>query len=445
MLAPAAAVVAALLAGTGAGAQVGDPTIPTLPTTTTTTTAPPQSSTTTTTSTNSTTTTAPTSRSTTTTVPVDEPAVDVPTTVTTLPLGTGDSPDAGTGPVPPDAKSRIDSIARSPANDTRRLLAALRPLVDLGMSEAEAIQVGFGPFPVGGEATWTHDWWFPRHVPSFHLHEGTDIFAPEGTPVRAPVGGILEQVTTSIGGLCVYIRQPNGSYVYMAHLRAFAPGQVSGQEVKQGDVVGELGATGNAVGTPPHVHIELHPVLTKVVTTGKGKARTDTVVEVPVPVGTELPAVDPKATLDRWVEEAIAAAPRLIAAYESRHPRAIVTTGLTRRLVDGGGSTFGAPWGPSRSQLMWAAAAGPSGGALRLVEAEAAAAAEEVDYDALVQAEQARIREWEAGDTYAKAVLTPLTPPSLRATLGLAPRAEVDRRFSRGSSRTGVAGRSLRL
>jgi murein DD-endopeptidase MepM/ murein hydrolase activator NlpD len=411
MLAPAAAVAAAaLLTGTGAGAQVGDPTIPTLPTTTTTT-APPPSSTTTTTAaaTSTTTTTAPVARPTT-TVPVSEPDVGVPTTVTTLPLGSGDGPGVGTGPVPPDAKSRIDSIARSPANNTGRLLAALRPLVDLGMSESEAIQVGFGKFPVGGHATWTHDWWFPRHVPNFHLHEGTDIFAPEGTSVRAPFDGVLEQVTTSIGGLCVYVRQPNGAYVYMAHLSAFEPGQVSGQQVAQGDVVGRVGTSGNAQGTPPHVHFELHPLPTTVVTTGKGKARTDTTVEVPVPIGTQLPAVDPKATLDRWVEEAIAAAPALIAAYESRHPRAIITTGLTRRLADGGSSTFAAPSAPPRSQLMWAAAAGLSGGALGLVEAEAAAAAGEVDYDALVQAEQARIRQWEAGDTW--------------PTLGLAPRRE---------------------
>jgi hypothetical protein len=422
----AAVTTAALLSGTGAGAQV-DTTVPTLPTTTTTT-APPQSSTTTTsTSTSTTTTTAPVSRPTT-TVPLPEPGVDPPTSDTTLPLGSGDGPEVGTGPVPPDAKSRIDSITRSTANNTRRLLAALRPLVDLGMSEAEAIQVGFGLFPVGGDATWSHDWWFPRHVPYFHLHEGTDIFAAEGTPVRAPVDGILEQVNGSIGGLSVYIRQPNGGYVYMSHLSAYEPGQVSGQPVKAGDVVGRVGTSGNAQGTPPHVHFELHPVLTKVVTTGKGKARTDTLVDLPVPLGTTLPAVDPKAHLDRWVEEAIAAAPRLIAAYESRHPRAIITTGLTRRLADGGGSTFAAPSGPPRSQLMWAAAAGLSGGALGLVEAEAAAAAGEVDYDALVQAEQARIREWEAGDTFAKAVLTPLTPESLRPTLGLAPRTEL-RRF----------------
>lgn len=443
---------AALLAGTDAGAQVGDSTIPTLPTTTTTT-APPSSSTTSTTSTSTsttTTTTAPVSRPTT-TVAVPEPEVGVPTT-TTLPLGAGDSPEVGTGPVPPDAESRIDSITRSPANNTRRLLTALRPLVDLGMTEAEAIQAGFGPFPVGGDATWNHDYWFPRHVPYFHLHEGTDIFAAEGTAVRAPFDGILEQVNGSIGGLSVYIRQLNGAYVYMSHLSAYEPGQVSGQEVKQGTVVGRVGTSGNAKGTPPHVHFELHPVATTVVTTGKGKARTDTVVEVPVPIGTQLPAVDPKATLDRWVEEAAAAAPGLIAAYESRHPRAIITTGLTRRLADGGSSTFAAPSGPPQSQLMWAAAAGPSGGVLRLVEAEAAAAAGEVDYDALVQAEQARIREWEAADTWSKAVLRPLTPAPLRAVLvgETGPKRpgfphQNERSLSPGSSRTAAEGRSLRL
>ncbi|HEX2039297.1 MAG TPA: M23 family metallopeptidase [Acidimicrobiales bacterium] len=425
-----AACLAAVLAGTAARAQVGNDPLPTLPTTTTTTTtAPPSSTTTTTTAPPPSSTAPPEPRpTTTTTLPsTTPPTLELPPT--TLPLGSGDGPP-GPGVVPPEAKSLIDSIARSPANDTRRLLAALRPLVDMGLSESEAVQLGFGSFPVGGEANWSHDWWFPRHVPTFHLHEGTDIFAAEGTPVRAPVAGVLEQANGSIGGLSVYIRQPNGGYVYMSHLSAYEPGQVSGQEVKVGDIVGRVGTTGNAQGTSPHVHFELHPAATKVVTTGKGKARTNTVVEVPVPLGTQLPAVDPKAQLDRWVEEAIAAAPAVIAAYESRHPRAVITTGLTRRLADGGSGPFAAPSGPPRSHLMWASSASPAGGVLRLVEAEATAAADELDYDAVVREEQQRIREWEAGDSWARAVLAPLTPKGLQPVLGLAAREPDGARFS---------------
>lgn len=407
-----------MVAGDAAGAQIGDDPLPTLPTNTTTTTSSTSTSTTTS---STTTTTAPRPSTTTTTAPEEfGPPSTVLPPPTTLPLGSGDGP-VGSGPVPPSAQALIDSVKRSPANNTRRLLAALRPLVDLGMTEAEAIQIGFGRFPVGGEATYSHDWWFPRHVPSFHLHEGTDIFAPEGTPLRAPVDGVLEQTNGTIGGLSAYVREPNGAYVYMSHLSAFEPGQASGQEVKQGDVVGRVGTTGNAQGTAPHVHFELHPVPTKVVTTGKGRRRVDTVVEVPVPVGTQLPATDPKTHLDQWIEEAVANAPRLIAAYEARHPRAIVTTGLTRRLADGGGGPFAAPSGPSRAQLLWASSASPSGGVLRLAEAEASAAAGSVDYQALAIAEQERVRRWQAADAWARAVLAPLTPEALRKVLRLSP------------------------
>jgi hypothetical protein len=337
----------------------------------------------------------------------------VPTTVGTLPLGSGDSAEHGGGPVPPAAQSLTQSIQRTAANNTRRLLAALQPLLDLGMSQAEAVQAGFGRFPVGGEATYSHDWWFPRHVPTFHLHEGTDIFAAEGTPVRAPADGTLRLVNSTIGGLAAYVHEPNGSYHYMAHLSSFVPGQVEGQQVKLGETVGFVGHTGNAVGTPDHVHYEYHPAPA----TG-------------VPIGTSLPPVDPKPFLDLWLEEAIADVPRLIAAVEAGRPRAIIATGLTRRLADGRPGPFAAPSGPPRSQLLWASSASPSGGALRLVEAEAAAAAGELDYAALVREEQERIREWEAADSWARAVLTPVTPKGLQRVLGLAAREPEKSPFS---------------
>jgi murein DD-endopeptidase MepM/ murein hydrolase activator NlpD len=432
-----AASLAALLAGTAARAQVGSdplPTLPTTTTTTTTTTAPP-SSTTTTTTTAPPPSTRPTEPQPATTVP--EPSSTTPTlqptTTPTLPIGGGDSLEPGGGPVPPDAQSLTASIQRTPANNTRRLLAALQPLMDLGLSQGEAVHLGFGRFPVGGEATYSHDWWFPRHVPSFHLHEGTDIFAAEGTPVRAPADGTLKLVDSTIGGLAAYVYEANGSYHYLAHLSGFVPGQVDGQQVKLGETVGYVGHTGNAVGTPDHLHYEYHPAPTELVTTGKGKQKKTTAVQKSVPIGTQLPPVDPKPFLDQWLDEALAGVPKLVAAVEAGRPRAIIATGLTRRLADGRGGPFAAPSGPPRSQLLWASSAS-SGGVLRLAEAEATAAAGEVDYDALVREEQQRIREWEAADSWTRAMLTPLTPKGLRSVLGLSP----------GSSRTEWAARSPR-
>lgn len=406
---PAAAL--AVVAGGTARAQV-DNTLPTLPTTTT---APP-----------STTTSAPPSQSTTSTTRRDSPPPTTgapPSTIpggptTAPPPGGGDSPDGGHGVVPPDAQSVINSIKRTPANNTRTLLAALRPLLDLGFTEPEAVQMGFGRFPVGGEAVWSDDWYFPRFVPSFHFHEGTDIFAAEGTPVRSPVEGILKQSDGAIGGLAAYVYEPNGSYHYLAHLTGFVPGQVTGQQVKAGEVVGYTGSTGNAKGGAPHVHYEFHPAPTKTITTGKGKKAVTTTVPVTVPLGTQLPPAPPKPMLDAWVAEALANVPKVIAQAEAGRPRAIIATGLTRRLADGGSGLFAAPSGPPRTQLLWASSASPSGGALRLAEAEAFAVADEVDYAVLAREAEEKLRAHEAERQWAAAVYAPLTPGPLRPALG---------------------------
>ena len=427
--------VTVMVAAGGARAQVGGDPLPiptvsttTSSTTTTSTTAPPST----------TTTTAPPASTTTTTAPASDP---LPPDPTLPPPGGGDGPVVG-GAVPPDAQAVINGIKRTPANNTRRLLEALRPLLDLGYSQEEAIQMGFGRFPLAGDATWSDDWWFPRHVPSFHLHEGIDIFAAHGTPVRSPVDGILKQSEGSIGGLASYVYEPDGTYHYLAHLSGFVPGQVTGQAVKAGEVVGYNGTSGNAQGTPPHVHYEIHLAPKKDVTTGKGKTAVTTTVPAPVPLGTQLPPAPPKPYIDRWVEEALANVPAVIAQAEAGRPRAILATGLTRRLADGGG-LFAAPSGPPRAQLLWAASAGPSGGALRLAEAQAAAAVDELGYAALAKDAEERIRAYRAEKEFAAAVLGPLTPPLLREPLGVG--AAPAPSFNRGSSRIAAVGRSLRL
>jgi hypothetical protein len=254
----------------------------------------------------------------------------------------------------------IDGVPRTRANSTALLWDALQPLRDLGLSGEAAAVMGMGRFPVAGHATFIDDWWFPRWVPELHLHEGTDIFAAAGTPVRAPFEGTMRQVEGPIGGLAVYIDLAGGGYVYMSHLAAFAPELVTGQPVHTGQVVGFVGDSGNAKGGKPHLHFELH------------------VPPQPVAAGTPVPPVNPKPHLDAWLDEAVAAVPRVVAVYQASRPRALLATGLTRRLADGSGS-FGAPSGPPRSQLLWASSANPAGGALVLAEARAAAVARRVD------------------------------------------------------------------
>ena len=50
-----------------------------------------------------------------------------------------------------------------------------------------------------------------------------------------------------------------GNEFYYAHLSAYTPLAFDGSQVKAGDVIGFVGTTGDADGTPPHLHFEIHP------------------------------------------------------------------------------------------------------------------------------------------------------------------------------------------
>ena len=77
------------------------------------------------------------------------------------------------------------------------------------------------------------------------VHEGTDIFAEPGTPVRAVYSGTVENVGwTFYSGWRVGIRGDDGRYWFYAHLSKFAPGMNPGVLVEAGDVLGEVGNTG---------------------------------------------------------------------------------------------------------------------------------------------------------------------------------------------------------
>jgi murein DD-endopeptidase MepM/ murein hydrolase activator NlpD len=80
------------------------------------------------------------------------------------------------------------------------------------------------------------------------------MMAPTGTPVLAPASGSVSHRGNSIGGLSFHLNGDNGDYYYGTHLSAY--GQ-SGH-VSAGTVIGYVGDTGNARGTP-HLHFEIHP------------------------------------------------------------------------------------------------------------------------------------------------------------------------------------------
>jgi murein DD-endopeptidase MepM/ murein hydrolase activator NlpD len=89
-----------------------------------------------------------------------------------------------------------------------------------------------------------------------HAHEALDIPAPRGTPVRAAVeGNVAKLFTSKQGGLTVYQFDNAGKFAYYyAHLDRYAPGIREGVLLRQGDVLGYVGSTGDASPNAPHLH-----------------------------------------------------------------------------------------------------------------------------------------------------------------------------------------------
>ena len=93
-------------------------------------------------------------------------------------------------------------------------------------------------------------------------HKGTDVFAPIGTPIRAVTDGEVVRLNTvdrydgrsGFGGLTVTYEQDDQRF-YNAHLDAIHPDMAIGHQLQAGDVIGWVGRTGNARGTPPHLHL----------------------------------------------------------------------------------------------------------------------------------------------------------------------------------------------
>ncbi len=90
---------------------------------------------------------------------------------------------------------------------------------------------------------------------TIRAHRGTDYAAPRGTPIRATGDGRVTRASLygSFGNL-VIIQHSGGFETKYAHLSRFANGINPGDRVRQGEVIGYVGATGGATG--PHLHYE---------------------------------------------------------------------------------------------------------------------------------------------------------------------------------------------
>jgi Transglycosylase-like domain/Peptidase family M23 len=184
-------------------------------------------------------------------------------------------------PPPPPATPREPPSSRSPkkletkAKPTKREKPAqpTRRQPGAGSEPGAGTPPGFGSpstatpvllggpyvFPVLGPAAFVDSFGAPRATVSWH--HGDDIFAPSGAPILAVAAGTLFSVGwNDIGGKRLWLRDRQGNEFYYAHLSAFSPIAVEGARVAAGEVLGYVGTTGDAQGTPAHLHFEIHPV-----------------------------------------------------------------------------------------------------------------------------------------------------------------------------------------
>jgi murein DD-endopeptidase MepM/ murein hydrolase activator NlpD len=313
------------------------------------------------------------------------------TTTTTIDVSQdGDGGATGGGPgqvIPADAQAIIDALVRSGANDDHLLVAGEKALLAAGVDPDQAARVAYGRFPVAGPAAWVDDWYAPRFTgTTFRFHLGLDLIAAYGTPLRSPSDGVARIENDALGGLAVKVVQPDGTFFYLAHMSATAEGLTDGTPVKVGDLLGYVGQSGDA--TSPHCHFGIYQGGT-----------------TPIP---------PKPLIDQWVADQGAQLPAIIASITGTTPRPLLANGIVRQLMEDGVRASETPGGPSRTELLFATSANPSGGALQIAQASAAQAAGGVDWAGRASLAEAYKRAWDQAVARAWIVLGRLTPAALR-------------------------------
>ena len=167
------------------------------------------------------------------------------TTTTTTPTTTDATPTTGEDPSAGDAprlRPRGNANTKPQPLDVHPKLTA-----------------GHYVFPVYGPTSYIDTFGAGRADVTYH--HGDDIFGSLGQPLVACTDGIVFSVGwNKIGGNRLWIVDSQGNQFYYAHLSAFATTAVNGARVKAGQVVGFMGNTGDAEGTPYHLHFEVHPV-----------------------------------------------------------------------------------------------------------------------------------------------------------------------------------------
>lgn len=130
-------------------------------------------------------------------------------------------------------------------------LGVLPDLATLGLPQISV-------FPSQGRCSFIDSWHDERS--GGRLHIGVDIIGPKGLALYAVTDGTITKMygaESKLSGNALRLTAADATYFFYAHLDSFAPGITVGSAVRAGQIIGYMGATGNAGNS--HLHFEVHP------------------------------------------------------------------------------------------------------------------------------------------------------------------------------------------
>ena len=151
---------------------------------------------------------------------------------------------------PPDVVSPPPGAAAPPAASTPLAPISAAPPVPVPTTGRNTLRV-----PIDGVDVASMKGGFEEKRTG-HAHEAVDLLAPRNTPVHAVQDGTVAKLFVSrAGGNTIYQFDPSGRLCYYyAHLQRYADGLHEGDAIRQGQVIGYVGTSGNAPPGTPHLH-----------------------------------------------------------------------------------------------------------------------------------------------------------------------------------------------
>lgn len=120
------------------------------------------------------------------------------------------------------------------------------------------------PLPLRQDYSYRSTWGDRRGWGGRRIHEGTDLFASYGMPVKSTTYGMIETMGwNEYGGWRVGIRDVNNTYHYYAHLSSFNKKVKQGDIIEPGTIIGYVGSSGygkkwTSGRFPPHLHYGMY-------------------------------------------------------------------------------------------------------------------------------------------------------------------------------------------